>query len=74
MMSGAPGEHKKHILRQFRENWEFTNLESVPPARIFLGPRPGVGISGLARPDRAAARPFPAAQGRGGRADTKTQG
>ena len=56
------------------KKWNLTNLESVPSAGIFLGPRPGVGISGPARPDRAAARPLPAAQGRGGRANTKTQG
>ncbi len=74
MMSGAPGEHKHGICINFVDTWNLTNLESVPSARVFLGPRQGVGISGLARQDRAAARPLPAAQGRGGRANTKTQG
>ena len=71
MISGA---HKNKFCVIFFNKWNLTNLESVPSAGIFLGPRPGVGISGPAWPDRAAARPLPAAPGRGGRANTKTQG
>ena len=73
MNSGATGEHKHRFCVNFVNKWNLTNLESVPSARIFLGPRPGVGISGPAWPDRAA-RPLPAAPGRGGRANTKAQG
>jgi hypothetical protein len=60
MISVAPGEHKNGFRVNFVKKMNLTKLESAPSAGIFLGPRPGVGISGLARPDRAAARPLPA--------------
>ena len=66
-----PLQKKYGCCVNFVKKLDLTNLESVPSAGIFLGPRPGVGISGPAWPDRAAARPLPAAPGRGGRPTQK---